>query len=77
MKKIALAVALLMANSVVALPAFAADGTITLTGEITGTTCSISGGAGAAPGARAGLGHAPQQGPGRARPARLLSPHEA
>lgn len=40
-----------MANSVVALPAFAADGTITLTGEITGTTCSISGGAGAAPGA--------------------------
>lgn len=51
MKKIALAVAWLMANSVVALPAFAADGTITLTGEITGTTCSISGGAGAAPGA--------------------------
>ncbi|MCF4976131.1 type 1 fimbrial protein, partial [Pseudomonas lactis] len=47
MKKIALAVALLMANSVVALPAFAADGTITLTGEITGTTCSISGGAAA------------------------------
>ena len=29
---------------------FAADGTITITGEITGTTCAISGGSGAVPG---------------------------
>ncbi|WP_248749744.1 fimbrial protein [Pseudomonas sp. MWU15-20650] len=51
MKKIALAVVFLAATGVAALPVFAADGTITLTGEITGTTCSISGGSGSTPGA--------------------------
>lgn len=51
MNNIRLAAAFLAATGVAALPAFAADGTISLTGEITGTTCSISGGAGSAPGA--------------------------
>jgi major type 1 subunit fimbrin (pilin) len=50
MNKIALAVAALAAIGAAALPALAADGNITLTGEVTGTTCSISGGSGAAPG---------------------------
>ena len=51
MNNLRLAAAFLAATGVAALPAFAADGTISLTGEITGTTCSISGGAGSAPGA--------------------------
>ena len=51
MNKIALAVVFLAATGVVALPAFAVDGTITVSGEISGTTCSISGGSGSTPGA--------------------------
>ena len=50
MKTIALAVVFLAVTGVAALPVVAADGKITLTGEITGTTCSISGGTGSAPG---------------------------
>ena len=53
MKNIALAVVFLAATGVAALPVVAADGKITLTGEITGTTCSISGGTGSAPGTTA------------------------
>lgn len=49
MKKRVLASVFLLANGVAAISACAADGTITLTGEITGTTCSIGGGTGAAP----------------------------
>ena len=51
MNKIALAVVFLAATGVVALPALAVDGTITVSGEISGTTCSISGGSGSTPGA--------------------------
>lgn len=51
MKKIALPVVFLAATGIVALPAVAVDGTITVTGEISGTTCSISGGSGSTPGA--------------------------
>ncbi|OAE12403.1 fimbrial protein [Pseudomonas simiae] len=50
MKKTRLAAALLAATGVATLPVFGADGTISLTGEITGTTCSISGGSGSAAG---------------------------
>jgi len=51
MKKTTLAVALFTASIVAGTSAFAADGTITVTGEIGGTTCSISAGSGAGPGA--------------------------
>ncbi|WP_095108446.1 fimbrial protein [Pseudomonas sp. Irchel 3E20] len=53
MKKCVQAIALLAASSLAATSAFAADGTITITGEIGGTTCTISGGTGGAPGSGA------------------------
>ena len=46
MKKNALIVALLAAAGFIATPAFAVDGTITITGEIKGQTCTVSGGPG-------------------------------
>ncbi|AMP16318.1 fimbrial protein [Collimonas pratensis] len=50
MKKNALIVALLAAAGFIATPAFAVDGTITITGEIKGLTCTVSGGPGTTPG---------------------------
>lgn len=51
MKKNVLIIALLAAAGCIGAPAFAVDGTITITGEIKGLTCSISGGPGTTPGA--------------------------
>ena len=53
MKNNVLAIALLLACGFVIPTASAADGTITLTGEITGTTCTISGGTGGVAGSGA------------------------
>lgn len=50
MKKTTLALALFTTSIVAGTSAFAADGTITVTGEIGGTTCSISAGSGTGPG---------------------------
>jgi len=49
-KKQALIIALLAASGFASTSAFAADGTINITGEIQGLTCSVSGGPGTAPG---------------------------
>ncbi|WP_458752834.1 hypothetical protein [Pseudomonas brenneri] len=46
MKNNLLAIVMLLASGFLVPVASAADGTITLTGEITGTTCTISGGTG-------------------------------
>lgn len=43
-------ITLLAAAGIISAPAFAVDGTITITGEIKGLTCSVSGGAGTTPG---------------------------
>lgn len=53
MKNHVLAIALLLACGLAVPLATAADGTITLTGEITGTTCTISGGTGGVAGSGA------------------------
>ncbi len=53
MKKQTLAFALLAICGLGASSAFAADGTISISGSITGSTCTISGGTGAAPGSGA------------------------
>lgn len=53
MKKTTLAVALFTASIFAGTSAFAADGTISVTGEIGGTTCTISAGSGTGPGAGA------------------------
>jgi len=53
MKKYTLAATLLAVSGFCAGSVFAADGTISITGAITGTTCTISGGTGAAPGSGA------------------------
>ncbi|NWD26652.1 type 1 fimbrial protein [Pseudomonas yamanorum] len=50
MKKQLLAMALLAASGVMATTVSAADGTITISGEVRGTTCTISGGTGVSPG---------------------------
>ncbi|MCS3419784.1 type 1 fimbrial protein [Pseudomonas yamanorum] len=50
MKKQLLAMALLATSGVMATAVSAADGTITISGEVKGTTCTISGGTGASPG---------------------------
>lgn len=50
MKRKGLAIAVFTVQGFIAGAVFAADGTITFTGQIEGTTCSISGGTGAAPG---------------------------
>ncbi|WP_176465090.1 fimbrial protein [Pseudomonas sp. Irchel 3E20] len=53
MKKNVIALGFLAASSVFAGAALAADGTINITGEIRGITCTISGGTGGAPGSGA------------------------
>ncbi|MGY1951540.1 fimbrial protein [Pseudomonas pergaminensis] len=53
MKKQTLAFALLAICGLGATSAYAADGTISISGSIIGTTCTISGGTGAAPGSGA------------------------
>ncbi|NWC91844.1 MULTISPECIES: fimbrial protein [unclassified Pseudomonas] len=50
MKKQLLAMALLAASGVMATTVSAEDGTITISGEVKGTTCTISGGTGVSPG---------------------------
>ncbi len=56
MKKQALIIALLAAAGFASTSAFASDGTITFTGEIRTTTCSVSGGGGTIPGAGGSFG---------------------
>jgi major type 1 subunit fimbrin (pilin) len=53
-KKNALIIALLAASGFIGAPAFAVDGTITITGQIKGLTCSVSGGPGTTPGTNPG-----------------------
>ncbi|WP_314384781.1 fimbrial protein [Pseudomonas brenneri] len=53
MKNNLLAMVMLLASGFVVSVACAADGTITLTGEVTGTTCTISGGTGGVAGSGA------------------------
>ncbi len=53
MKKHTLAAAVLALCGFAASSAYAADGTITITGSVSGTTCTISGGTGASPGSGA------------------------
>lgn len=53
MKKHALVIALLSVFGGAATQALAADGSITITGKVTGTTCTISGGTGGMPGSGA------------------------
>ncbi|MDB5768848.1 MAG: fimA [Collimonas fungivorans] len=50
MKKQSLIAAMLAAAGLIGAPAFAIDGTINITGEIKGLTCSVSGGPGTTPG---------------------------
>lgn len=53
MKSKWLAIGLVIVEGMVVAPVFAADGTITISGVIEGSTCSISGGTGAFPGSAA------------------------